>query len=70
MTISLITNIFCLYSRTPFRWMQKLPFHEVQDIQKSCSNALKLWGYNIVNNEEEYKTLKPLRVFSLINNEQ
>ena len=49
--------------------MQKLPFQEVQDIQKSCSNALNLWGYNIANSEEEYKSLKPLRVFKLNNDE-
>ena len=57
------------YFRTPFRWMQKLPFQEVQHIQNSCSNALNLWGYNIANNEEEYKILKPLRVFKLNNDE-
>ena len=49
--------------------MQKLQFQEVQDIQKSCSNALNLWGYNIANNEKEYKILKPLKVFKLNNDE-
>ena len=50
--------------------MQKLPFQEVQDIQKSCSNALNLWGYNVATSEEEYKSLKPLRVFTLDNDKR
>ena len=48
--------------------MQKLQFPEVQEIQKACSSAMDLWGYNVANDEEAYKTLKPLRVFTLNNN--
>ena len=50
--------------------MQTLPFQKVQVTQKPCSNALNLWGYNVATSEEEYKSLKPLRVFTLDNDKK
>ena len=49
--------------------MQKLLFPEVKVIQNACSGAMDLWGYNVANDEEEYKNLKPLRVFTLDSND-
>ena len=55
------------YFRTPFRWMKQLPFNEVDSIQNTCSNALRLWGYNVAEDDEEYKHLKPLQIFTFDN---
>ena len=49
--------------------MKQLPFEEVESIQNSCSKAMKLWGYNLANNETEYKNLNPVKIFELFNNE-
>ena len=45
--------------------MKQLPFEEVESIQTTCANAMELWGYNSANNEDEYNSLKPLKVFTL-----
>ena len=45
--------------------MKELPFKEVESIQSICATAMDLWGYNRANNEEEYKDLKPLKIFEL-----
>ena len=50
---------------TPFRWVKELSFKEVESIQTTCEKAMKFWGYNIANNEEEYKNLNPLNAFTL-----
>ena len=60
---------FNFYNRTPFRWKQCLSFQEVVEIQKSCTRALKLWGYNVANKGAEYKSLNPLRNFTLYGND-
>ena len=44
-----------------------MTFDEVESIQKTCANAMQLWGYNIAQNEHEYTTLKPLKIFKLEN---
>ena len=31
---------------------------------------MKFWGYNIANNEEEYKNLNPLNAFTLDSDKQ
>merc|ERR1712080_627061 len=53
--------------RTPFLWMKQLPFEEVESIQNKCFNAMQLWGYNLANNETEYKNLNPVKMFDLDN---
>ena len=37
----------------------------ILDSHTLCKNAMKFWGYNIANNEEEYKNLNPLNAFTL-----
>ena len=49
--------------------MKQLPFKEVESIQNTCANAMKFWGYNVANNEEEYKNLKPLKHFTFVGDE-
>ena len=60
--------LICIF-RAPFRWMKQMPFSEVESIQKTCSNAMELWGYNVAHYEDEYKTLKPLKILTLNSNE-
>lgn len=50
-----IGNIFSTFrdsSSTPFRWMHNLTYTEIDDIQVSCSEAMKLWGYNQMNERD------------------
>lgn len=32
-------------SSTPFRWLHNLTYTEIDNIQRSCSEAMELWGY-------------------------
>jgi hypothetical protein len=51
---------------TVFRWTKDLSYNEVNDIQKSCKIAMKLWGYEKANNASELQdNFNPLLPFTL-----
>lgn len=53
--------------RTAFRWMHKLSFSDIQRIQTNCAEAMSLWGYGFVDDEQSLKndTFNTLIPFSL-----
>lgn len=40
---------------TAFRWTHELSFDRVAEIQDDCNEAIKLWGYKGVMDEDELK---------------
>ncbi|EEZ97506.1 carbohydrate sulfotransferase 5 [Tribolium castaneum] len=44
----------------PFRWRTELNFSEIQYIEDSCDQAMKLWGYVRVSDEVQMRELQPL----------
>lgn len=44
---------------TALRWMQTLSFDEVKEVQNVCANAMRLWGYKMMNNPDEQKNFVP-----------
>lgn len=50
-----IGNIYSTFrdsSSTPFRWMYNLTYKEIDEIQSNCSNAMELWGYKKMEEED------------------
>ena len=39
-------------------WKHEMAWSEVLDIQAKCRQALKYWGYDILQNEEELNSFK------------
>jgi hypothetical protein len=37
----------------PFKWTRKFRFSRVLGVQYQCPEAMKLWGYKMVQNETE-----------------
>ncbi|XP_057330800.1 carbohydrate sulfotransferase 4-like isoform X2 [Microplitis mediator] len=46
--------------KAPFHWRNDLNFSEVEEIQRVCSTAMKLWGYVPAVNETHQKNLYPI----------
>lgn len=52
--------------KAPFHWMRDLSFHDIDQIQQNCTEAMSLWGYKKVDNENALKgntTFNPLLEF-------
>ncbi|KAK4302100.1 hypothetical protein Pmani_025787 [Petrolisthes manimaculis] len=47
----------------PIHWQQDLSWQEVDSIQRVCSNALRLWGYEIATDENHLRTYMPVGIF-------
>ncbi|KAG8039646.1 hypothetical protein G9C98_000375 [Cotesia typhae] len=45
---------------TPFHWRDDLDFEEVQEIQRVCSIAMRLWGYAMAANQTHQKEFDPV----------
>jgi hypothetical protein len=43
-----------------FKWMSKITLKDLKYYQNSCAEAIKLWGYRLVNNPKDLKTFNPL----------
>ncbi|CAG9804669.1 unnamed protein product [Chironomus riparius] len=44
----------------PFKWIKKLTFDEIQKIQESCSEAMKLWGYRKLSKDNDVDNFNPI----------
>ncbi|XP_008560063.1 carbohydrate sulfotransferase 5-like, partial [Microplitis demolitor] len=44
----------------PFHWRNDLNFVEVEEIQRVCATAMKLWGYVLAVNETHQKEFNPI----------
>jgi len=40
----------------PFLWMRGQTYVEMSKIQNTCKKALKVWGYKLIESEQEYYT--------------
>jgi hypothetical protein len=43
-----------------FKWISKITYKELEDYQSNCAEAIHLWGYRLINNLKELKTINPL----------
>lgn len=48
-----------------FSWRNKLSLEELKDIEGSCLTAMRLWGYNTINNTNDLNNFDPLKPYSL-----
>lgn len=55
-----VSSTFRDSKTAPFAWREKLSMKEVEDIQDQCQEAMKLWGYKMVQTEEELLTFSPV----------
>ncbi|XP_057341549.1 carbohydrate sulfotransferase 1-like isoform X2 [Microplitis mediator] len=46
--------------RAPVHWRNEMNFTEVEEIQRVCSTAMKLWGYVLAVNETHQKEFNPI----------
>ncbi|XP_076630932.1 carbohydrate sulfotransferase 4 isoform X2 [Colletes latitarsis] len=49
----------------PFHWRSDLDFEEVDEIQRVCSTAMRLWGYVMASNSTHQKEFDPLVDYQL-----
>ncbi|XP_071873565.1 carbohydrate sulfotransferase 4 isoform X2 [Bombus fervidus] len=49
----------------PFHWRTDLDFEEVDEIQKVCAAAMRLWGYVMASNSSHQKDFDPLTDYQL-----
>ncbi|XP_057341547.1 carbohydrate sulfotransferase 4-like [Microplitis mediator] len=46
--------------KAPVHWRNEMNFTEVEEIQRVCSTAMKLWGYVLAVNETHQKEFNPI----------
>ena len=56
----MVWNTFRNPKETPFHWKENLNYKKIQDIQSVCVQAMKLWGYRMVDSETDLKVIEPL----------
>ncbi|XP_076653419.1 carbohydrate sulfotransferase 4 isoform X1 [Halictus rubicundus] len=49
----------------PFHWRADLDFEEVDEIQRVCAEAMRLWGYVMASNSTHQKEFDPLTEYRL-----
>ncbi|XP_012342738.1 carbohydrate sulfotransferase 4 isoform X2 [Apis florea] len=49
----------------PFHWRTDLDFEEVDEIQRVCAPAMRLWGYVMASNSSHQKDFDPLTNYQL-----
>ncbi|XP_017763132.1 PREDICTED: carbohydrate sulfotransferase 4-like isoform X1 [Eufriesea mexicana] len=49
----------------PFHWRTDLDFEEVDEIQRVCATAMRLWGYVMASNSSHQKDFDPLIDYKL-----
>ncbi|KAG7212100.1 hypothetical protein KM043_012450 [Ampulex compressa] len=49
----------------PFHWRTDLDFEEVDEIQRVCAAAMRLWGYVMASNSTHQKDFDPLTEYQL-----
>ncbi|XP_034185620.1 carbohydrate sulfotransferase 4 isoform X2 [Osmia lignaria lignaria] len=49
----------------PFHWRTDLDFEEVDEIQRVCAAAMRLWGYVMASNSSHQKEFDPLTAYQL-----
>ncbi|XP_026668519.1 carbohydrate sulfotransferase 5-like isoform X2 [Ceratina calcarata] len=49
----------------PFHWRTDLDFAEVDEIQRVCAAAMRLWGYVMASNSSQQKEFDPLTDYQL-----
>lgn len=50
----------------PFRWMEELSVGEIQMIEKTCEEALKLWGYLKIEGKQNSSISYPLTTYRIV----
>ncbi|XP_064121330.1 carbohydrate sulfotransferase 4-like isoform X2 [Macrobrachium nipponense] len=58
-----VSSTFRNSKTAPVHWQQDLSWEEVEAMQKVCSKALRLWGYEIAKDENHLRTFKPVGLF-------
>ena len=49
--------------KTPFNWIKKLSYENVENIQKSCKTAMELWGYKKMYSSSDLNSFNPISIF-------
>ncbi|KAJ8687573.1 hypothetical protein QAD02_023367 [Eretmocerus hayati] len=60
-----LSSTFRNSKAAPFHWRSELDFEEVEDIQRECRLAMKLWGYAPAQNASHLRELDPMLNYSL-----
>lgn len=60
-----VSSTFRNSKTAPFHWRNDLAFEEVEEIQSVCSNAMRLWGYQLALNHTHQKEFHPLMDYQL-----
>lgn len=50
----------------PFRWMRELDLDEIRKIEKTCEEALKIWGYLNVPANPNASHFYPLTTYRIV----
>ncbi|XP_068229912.1 carbohydrate sulfotransferase 4-like isoform X2 [Palaemon carinicauda] len=58
-----VSSTFRNSKTAPVHWQQDLTWQEVDTMQRVCSKALRLWGYEIAKDENHLRTFKPVGIF-------
>lgn len=61
-----VSSTFRNSKTAPIHWQKDLEWAEVERIQKVCSKALKLWGYEIAKSEKHLRSFMPVGVFKFL----
>ncbi|XP_023348675.1 carbohydrate sulfotransferase 5 isoform X2 [Eurytemora carolleeae] len=56
-----VSSTFRDSKTAPFMWKERLTREEVYNIQDSCSQAMNLWGYNLLTDEDDLRDLEPVK---------
>lgn len=56
-----VSSTFRDSKTAPFKWREKLSKDEVLEIQAKCKDAMKLWGYKTLKEDEDLETFQPVR---------
>lgn len=60
-----VSSTFRNSKAAPFHWRTDLTFEEVDEIQRVCGRAMKLWGYVTASNATHQKDFDPLTEYHL-----
>lgn len=47
-----VSSTFRDSKTAPFHWMRDLSFHEIDQIQEHCKEAMEKWGYRVADNDD------------------
>ena len=55
-----VSSTFRDSKTAPFKWREKLNMSEVLEIQSKCTEAMELWGYKAVTENEDLTNFDPV----------